>query len=188
LVRVALLGGAALLGGSAAAAPATAQTEAEPTESDLATVRLLASGELLAQAFYANAIQSKRLAKTDIADAEHALAHERAHYAALAKLLGETAPVADDFDFSFPKDAFTRRGRMLHLGTAMETALAGTYASAAVTATTLELRAVLAQVAVSEAQHVALLNRMRGGAATPSFPQLLDIEQATAALAPFFGD
>lgn len=188
LARFALAGGAALLGGSAAAAPAAAHTAADPTEGDLATVRLLASGELLAQAFYANAIRSKRLSKTDIADAKRALAHERAHYAALAKLLGDTAPVADDFEFSFPKDAFARRGRMLRLGTAIETALSGACARAAATASTLELRALLAQVAVSEAQHVALLNRMRGGAPARSFPELFDVEQASAALGPFFGD
>ena len=77
---------------------------------------------------------------------------------------------------------------MLRVGTAIETALAGAYASAAATASTLELRASLAQAAVSEGQHVAVLNRMRGGAPTPSFPELLDVEQASAALGPFFGD
>ena len=77
---------------------------------------------------------------------------------------------------------------MLRLGAAIETALAGTYASAAATASTVELRALLAQVAVSEGQHVAVLNRMRGGAPAPSFPELLDVERASAALGPFFGD
>ncbi len=187
MVRVALAGGAALLGGSAAA-PAAAQAVADPTEGDLATVRLLASGELLAQAFYANAIRSKRLSKTEVADAERALAHERAHHTALAKLLGGGAPVADDFEFAFPKDAFARRGRMLRMGTAIETALAGTYASAAASASTLELRALLAQVAVSEAEHAAMLNHMRGAAPGRSFPQLFDVEQASAALGPFFGE
>ena len=77
---------------------------------------------------------------------------------------------------------------MLRLGEAIETALAGTYASAAATASTLELRALFAQAAVSEGQHVSVLNRIRGGAAAPSFPELLDVEQASAALGPFFGD
>src|SRR5262245_1445231 len=187
MVRVALAGGAALLGGSAAT-PAAARTEADPTESDLAIVRLLASGELLAQAFYANAIRSKRLSKTEIAGAQRALAHERAHYTALAKPLGDAAPVADDFEFAFPKDSFARRGRMLRVGTVIETALAGTYASAAASASALELRALLAQIAVCEAQHLAVLNDMRGGAPGRSFPELFDVEQASAALGPFFGD
>ena len=77
---------------------------------------------------------------------------------------------------------------MLRVGAAIETALAGAYASAAATASTLELRALLAQVAASEGQHVAVLNHMRGGAPAPSFPELLDVEQASAALGPFFGD
>ena len=186
LVRLALGGGAALAGG--VASPASARSAADPTEGDLATVRLLASGELLAQAFYTSAISSKRLAKADATELERARKHDQDHYAALAKVLGATAPLADDFEFAFPKDAFTKRGRMLRVGTAIETALAGAYASAAATASTLEQRGLLAQIAVSEAQHVALLNRMRGGAASPSFPELFDVEQASATLGPFFGD
>ena len=161
---------------------------ADPTEGDLATVRLLASGELLAHAYYARALASKRLSKAEAAELERSLEHDRDHYAALAKLLGTAAPLADDFEFAFPSDAFTRRGRMLRVGAAIETALAGAYASAAATASTLELRALLAQVAASEGQHVAVLNHMRGGAPAPSFPELLDVEQASAALGPFFGD
>ena len=160
----------------------------EPSEGDLATIRLLASGELLAQAFYTRALASKRLSKADAADLAHALDHERDHYTALKQTLGDTAPLADDFEFAFPKEAFTRRGRMLRLGTAIETALAGTYASAAATASTVEMRALLAQIAVSEAQHVAVLDRMRGGVPAPSFPELFDVEQASAALGPFFGE
>jgi hypothetical protein len=151
-------------------------------------VRLLASGELLAQAFYTSAISSKRLSKAEVTQLERALEHEQDHYAALAKVLGVTAPVADDFEFAFPNEAFTRRGRMLRTGAAIETALSGASAGAAATASTLELRGLLAQIAVSDAQHVALLNRMRGGAATPSFPELFDVEQASVALGPFFGE
>ena len=184
LVRLGL-GGAAGIVGLAAADSARA---AEPTEGDLATVRLLASGELLAQAFYTRAVASKKLSEAEVADLESARRHERDHYEALAKLLGTAAPLAGDFEFAFPRDAFTRRGRMLRLGAAIETALAGTYASAAATASTLELRALFAQAAVSEGQHLSVLNRIRGGAAAPSFPELLDVEQASAALGPFFGD
>ncbi len=191
LIRLGLGGGAGLVAAGAglgAARPARAQADAEPTEGDLATVRLLASGELLAQAFYTNALASKRLSKAEQADLERALEHERDHYTALKEILGDTAPLADDFDFAFPKDAFTRRGRMLRLGTVIETALAGTYASAAATVSTLELRTLLAQIAVSEAQHLAVLNHIRGGAPSPSLPALFDVEQASAALGPFFGD
>ena len=191
LIRLGLGGGAGLVAAGAglgAARPARAQAAGEPTEGDLATVRLLASGELLAQAFYTSALASKKLSKGEAADLGRALEHERDHYTALKQILGDAAPLGDDFEFAFPRDAFARRGRMLRLGAAIETALAGTYASAAATASTLELRALLAQIAVSEAQHVAVLNRIRGGAPAPSFPELLDVEQASAALGPFFGD
>jgi demethoxyubiquinone hydroxylase (CLK1/Coq7/Cat5 family) len=191
LIRLGLGGGAGLVAAGAelgAARPARAQAAGEPTEGDLATVRLLASGELLAQAFYTSALASKKLSKGEAADLARALDNERDHYTALKQILGDAAPLADDFEFAFPRDAFARRGRMLRLGATIETALAGTYASAAATASTLELRALLAQIAVSEAQHVAVLNRIRGGAPAPSFPELLDVEQASAALGPFFGD
>ena len=147
-----LLAGGAAMG--VAAPPASARQAAdEPSEGDLATIRLLASGELLAQAFYTRALASKRLSKAEAADLAHALDHERDHYTALKQTLGDTAPLADDFEFAFPKDAFTRRGRMLRLGTAIETPLAGTYASAAATASTVEVRALLAQV--EDRLHVA---------------------------------
>jgi hypothetical protein len=68
------------------------------------------------------------------------------------------------------------------------TAAPGSARSAAATASTLELRALFARVAVSEAQHVAVLDRIRGAAAAPSFPDLFDVEQASAALGPFFGE
>jgi hypothetical protein len=48
--------------------------------------------------------------------------------------------------------------------------------------------ALLARVAVSEAQHVAVLDRIRGVAAAPSFSELFDVEQASAALGPVFGE
>lgn len=184
LVRLGL-GGAAGFVGLATAESALA---AEPTEGDLATVRLLASGELLAQAFYTRAIASKKLSKAEVGDLESARRHERDHYVALANLLGTARPLAGDFEFAFPEDTFTWRGRMLRVGEVIETALAGSYASAAATASTPELRAVLAQAAVSEGQHLSVLNRMRGGAPAPSFPELFDVEQASAALGPFFGD
>jgi Ferritin-like domain len=188
LVRLALGGGAAFIAG-VAAAPTSARVTASPTEEELATVRLLASGELLAQAFYANALSSMKLSKAEAADFEVVLAHERNHFRALATLLADSAPLAADFQFTFPREAFGQRGRMLRLGSAIERTMAGTYAAAAGSSSSPELWPLLARIAVSEAQHVALIDHVRGGrpAGVP-FPQLFDVEQASAALAPFFGD
>jgi Ferritin-like domain len=188
LVRLALGGGAAFIAG-VAAAPTSARVTASPTEEELATVRLLASGELLAQAFYANALSSMKLSKAEAADFEVVLAHERNHFRALATLLADSAPLAADFQFTFPREAFGQRGRMLRLGSAIERTMAGTYVAAAGSSSSPELWPLLARIAVSEAQHVALIDHVRGGrpAGVP-FPQLFDVEQASAALAPFFGD
>ena len=184
LVRLGLGGGAALVG----LAAADSALAAEPTEGDLATVRLLASGELLAQAFYTRALLSRRISKPEATDLSDRLDHERDHYSALAKTLGSTAPVADDFEFAFPEgrvhaprpDAPGRRGDRDRARRAVrQRRHDGEHARAPT---------LLAQAAISEGQHVAALNRMRGAAPAPSFPELLDVEQASAALGPFFGD
>jgi demethoxyubiquinone hydroxylase (CLK1/Coq7/Cat5 family) len=181
-----LVAGGAALG---AAAPAGARTAADPTEGDLAIVRLAASAELLAQAFYTGALGSKKFTQEEQGYLEKALANEKEHYDALAKVLGDTAPVADDFEFVFPKDTFSLRGRMLRVGTVLETVFVGTYAGAAGTLTLPEQQTVAAQIAASESQHLSVISDLRGGSPVgPSFPQTFDVERASAVLDPFFGD
>jgi demethoxyubiquinone hydroxylase (CLK1/Coq7/Cat5 family) len=186
------LGGVALVAGGAAlglAAPAGARTTQEPTEGDLAIVRLAASAELLAQAFYTGAVGSKKFTQEEQGYLEQALANEKEHYEALAKVLGDTAPIADDFEFAFPNDTFSLRGRMLRLGTVLETVFVGTYAGAAGTLTVPGLQTTAAQIAASESQHLSVIRDLRGGSPVgPSFPQTFDVEQASAVLDPFFGD
>jgi hypothetical protein len=180
-----------VLGGAAVgtASPAGARTAADPTEGDLAIVRLAASAELLAQAFYTGALGSKKFTQEEQGYLQKALANEKEHYDALAKVLGDTAPVADDFEFVWPKDTFTLRGRMLRLGTVLETVFVGTYADGAGTLTVPELQTVAAQIAASESQHLSVISDLRGGSPVgPSFPPTLDVEQASAVLDPFFGD
>jgi demethoxyubiquinone hydroxylase (CLK1/Coq7/Cat5 family) len=191
-LRCGVGGGAALVAGGAVlglAAPAGARVAQEPTEEDLATVRLAASAELLAQAFYTGALGSKKLSEAESGYLQRALANEKEHYDALAKVLGETAPVADDFEFAFPEDVFSRRGRMLRFGTVLETVFVGIYAGAAGSLTDAGLRTVAAQIAASESQHLSVLRGLRGASPVGrAFPQTFDIEQASAVLDPFFGE
>jgi demethoxyubiquinone hydroxylase (CLK1/Coq7/Cat5 family) len=191
-LRFGVGGGAALVAGGAVlglAAPAGARVAQEPTEEDLATVRLAASAELLAQAFYTGALGSKKLSEAESGYLQRALANEKEHYDALAKVLGETAPVADDFEFAFPEDVFSRRGRMLRFGTVLETVFVGIYAGAAGSLTDAGLRTVAAQIAASESQHLSVLRGLRGASPVGrAFPQTFDIEQASAVLDPFFGE
>ncbi len=191
-LRAGVGGGVALVAGGGVlglARPARASREQEPSEGDLATVRLAASAELLAQAFYTGALRSKLFASDERAYLERARANEADHYAALAKVLGDSAPVADDFEFAFPNDAFARRGRLLRLGSVLETVFVGSYAAAAGSLADPGLQVVAAQLAASEAQHLSVLAGLRGGSPVgASFPQTFDLEQASAVLDPFLGD
>jgi hypothetical protein len=170
------------------AAPAGARALEEPTEGDLALIRLSASAELLAQAFYAAALGSEKFAKQERASLERALANEQEHYDALATVLGGTAPVVDDFPFAFPTETFSRRGRILRLGAVLERVAVGTYPGAAGSLSVPGLRVLAAQIAASESQHLSVLTDLRGGSPVgPAFPQTFDVEQASNVLDPFFG-
>ena len=192
VLRRGLGGGVALATGAAVmglAAPAGAASAADPTEDDLAMLRLAASSELLAQAFYTSALASKRFTTREEGYLRRARANEQEHYQALASLLGATAPVADDFEFAFPKDTFTRRGRMLRVGSVLETAFVGTYAAAAGTLSVDSVRVLAAQIAASEARHLGVLADLRGGSPVGvAFAPTFDVEQASAVLDPFFGE
>jgi hypothetical protein len=171
------------------ASPAGARTLQEPTESDLATIRLAASAELLAQAFYTQALSSKKLAGEEDEYLEKALANEKEHYDALARALGDTAPVEGDFQFVFPKDTFSLRRRILRFGTVLETVFVGTYAGAAGSLSLDSLRSVAAQIGASESQHLSVLRDLRGASPVgPAFPRTFDVEQASAILDPFLGE
>jgi hypothetical protein len=113
---------------------------------------------------------------------------DREHYAALAGLLGDTPPVAEDFYFYYPAKAFSSRARIADTGTALETALAGIYLGAVGTLGGADLRTLAAQLAASDARHAGVLAGMTGGdPAGAAFPTSLDVEQATELLAPWLG-
>jgi len=184
---VALMAGGTLL---ATAAPALAGTSdgTGPPEEDLAVVRLAASAELLAEEFYTRAIASRKIAKEDRGYLAAALANERDHYAALAKVLGDAAPIADDFQFVFPAGAFGSEAAIAKLGVALETAFVGAYVGAVTGLQTLELQGVAAQIAASEAMHLSVLSDIHSHSPVgPAFPVALTVEQASDALTPFLG-
>jgi hypothetical protein len=187
-------GGLALVAGGsvlAAAAPALAgATEpAAPPEEDLAFVRLAASAELLAEAFYTRAIDGKKFEKQQRCYLVAARANEREHYTALANVLGTGAPVADDFQFTFPANPFRTASSTAQLGVALETAFVGAYLGTVSAIQTVEYRTVAAQIVASEAMHLSVLSQIWNGAAIgPAFPPGLSIEQATDVLAPYLGE
>ncbi len=188
-------GGAALVAGGALlglAGPALAGAEpapAAPSEEDLAIVRLAASAELLAEAFYNGCLNAKQFAKEARTYLVEARRNEHEHYAALAQVLGAGAPLADDYQFTFPAGAFKSSASAAKLGVSLETTFVGTYLGAVAALQDAALRDTAAQIAASEAMHLSFFSDIvRGTPIGPAFPPGFDVEQATAALDPYFGE
>lgn len=195
VLRRGVLGGLTLgISGSIAAltasrAAAGEEPPSDDQEADLALVRMSASSELLAIDFYSRALGASRhltsAERANLADLRHA---EREHYAALAALLGDTPPVADDFYFYYPAKAFSSHSKIASTGAKLETTIVGIYLGAVGSLADPGLRALAAQLAASDARHAGVLAEMSSGdAAGASFPVSLDVEQASELLAPYLG-
>jgi Ferritin-like domain len=184
---VALAAGGALL---AVAAPVQAgenPADALP-EGDLAILRLATSAELLAQDFYGQAIATRKLERDGRAYLAAARSNERAHDDALAKAMG-TAPIADDFRFTYSGTAFKSAKSIAKLGLSLETAFVGLYAGVGGALERAELRVVAARIGACEATHLSVLSQLDGGDPVgPAFPTALNVEQASAALDRFLGE
>ena len=194
VLRRGTLGGLTLgIAGSLAAlaAPrAAAGGEEPPSEEDLAIVRMGAAAELLAIDFYNRALASRRFTAAERGYLGAARNAERNHYAALAVALGDAAPpLADDFQFTYPPRSFKTPERIVALGVKLETIFVGVYLGAAQALVDPTLRLVASQIAAAEARHAGVIDSMAGLiAAGSAFPAALDVEQATAALAPYLGE
>jgi Ferritin-like domain len=179
-------GGAA--GAVALAFPSTASTAAAPTDDDLAVLRLAASAELVAAAFYTQAAQRRSFSPAVRWLLLHAREIDLRHYRLLAAQLGPEPPGVSDLDIAFPSSAFRRRTGALGLGQIVERTLRGIYLYGAGVHTTPELRTQAASLAASEAAHLTVLERLNGGSGLGAvMPQALDAEQASAALGPYWG-
>jgi len=196
LSRAGRVGAGLVVGGTVAALVAgpafggeTPPEEEGPSEEDLASIRLAAAAELLAIDFYARALAARRFSGEVRRYFARARGNELAHYAALAKVLGDGAPVRDDFQFVYPSRTFASRSKTASVGVKLETAFVGAYLGAVASLTDPSLRNVAAQIAASEAQHLSVLSGLANGTPIGSpFPAPLDAEQASDALDPFLGE
>jgi Ferritin-like domain len=152
----------------------------DETEGDLALVRLVVAGELLAITFYERLLRGRALRESDRRPVLKALTQERDHYNALWPVVGPTVAQQDDFTYTFPGGTFTSRARAISFGALLETALLGTCLGAVPNVQSSELRLLLARIAASEAQHLSLFSSLHGGFPLGiSFPNQLDEEQAS---------
>jgi hypothetical protein len=177
-------GGLALVaGGSLLALAEGTALGAATSDADIA--KLAATAELLAIDFYSKAISSKRLSGAELAYLHAARDNERAHYKALAGVLGKTAP--KNLRFAYPRNAFASARSIGSLGQALETAFVGAYLGAVTALKSNDLKGIAATIGANESRHLSVLSNIAAGTivAAPSFPKSLTAAQATAAVKPF---
>jgi Ferritin-like domain len=181
-------GGAALLltgslAGSLVGSAAAADTV---PDGDLAYARLLVGAELLGLDFYARAIASKRLRGDALGSLQRARLNERAHYDTMSEILsgaGQTAAVASDFDFSYPKGSFASKSSIAKLGVRLEAAFMGAYLGAVEGLQTNAHKQPVAQIAANEAEHLSVFMRLSGRSPIGiALPRPLTIDEASNAL------
>ena len=179
--------GAGLLADAAPAA--TARAAAGPTDLDLALARLAVGAEILAGAFYTEAIASKQFGGDDLKYLKRALFNEQEHLTAVSALItaaGQTPSTADDFTITFPKGTFTSRDSIAKLGAALETTFLGTYLGAVGSLSTPDLQTTAARIAASEAQHLSVFSEITMDRPVGvSFPEPIDYATASGLLDPF---
>jgi hypothetical protein len=166
LRRGAVGGGALLVSASGLTAFAGAASAATIPDADLAYLRLLIAGELLALDFQDRALASGKLRHDARPVFRKMRADEKAHYTKLANVLtaaGGTPATAGDIDFSYPKGSFHGEGSILRLAEQIERLLVGAYLGAVENVETPELRQPIGQIAANEAQHAGAVAELAGG-------------------------
>ncbi len=177
-------GGLALVaGGSLLAVAEGTALGAGAADSDIA--KLAATAELLAIDFYTKAIASKKFSGDELGYMAAALGNERAHYKALAGVLGPAAPKR--LRFQYPNGSFRSAKAIGGLGQALETAFVGAYMGAVTALKSNDLKGVAAQIGANESRHLSVLTNIAAGriVPAPALPKVFTAGQATAAVKPF---
>jgi rubrerythrin len=155
-------------------------------DGDVAYLRLLIGAELLAIDFQTKALATKKLNASLRVTFKRLLADERAHYAALSKLLvdaGQPTTASGDVDFAYRRGSFVSRTSIARLGWRIESILVGSYLGAIEEVVTPEVRLPIGQTAANESQHLSTLGRSaRKARIGRAFPVALSIEAASTAL------
>jgi hypothetical protein len=156
---------------------------------DLALARLAVGAEVLAGAFYTEAIASKKLGRDEDAHMKRALFNEQEHLKTVSEIIsgtGQTPSTADDFTISFPKGTFDSACAIATLGRELETTFLGLYLGAVDTYGPPDLKTTAARIAASEAQHLSVFAELSANRPVGiSFPAPLDLETASDLLDPY---
>ena len=165
-------------------------TAGAATEDDLAFANFGVSAELLLKDFYGRALDTKRfrgprakvLREGRVAAARHARA-----LGAMLVTAGDTAPLEDDFEFVWPRTAFSGGPATVRTGLIVLRALLASYQTAAATASIPEYRILFASLEASVGQQIGALSALSAPTAAEAFPVAKDIETASAALEAYLG-
>jgi len=161
------------------------------TDDELAFATFGQAAELLLADFYARAAAAKIATGLAARDLAHGALSATEHAAPLAKLLtdaGQTAAIAEDFEFAWPDGTFAGRRAAGRTGLEIAGPLLGVYVGAAVSVSIASYRTLFTSMAANVAQQVAALSRLSGGRVVGvSFPPAVDVETASDAIEAYLG-
>ena len=170
--------GAGLLAGPAAAAlPVPA-----PQGDDVGFLSFGVVAELASRAWYQQAPRARGFTAGERRRLAQGHAAKADHIKRLNAVLGADAIQAGDFATSFPDGSFATKARALSLGERIEALLVGTYLNGAAFARDSATRLLLGRVLTFDAQQLAWMRGLGGGAAATGLPIPLSLEQAGATL------
>jgi hypothetical protein len=186
LLRRGARGGALLVASGTGVAVLAPSASAAVPDGDVAYLRLLVAAELLTADFASEALASGKLTGREAALVKQAQADDKAHYNGLSVLMngaGQPPTLADDIDFSYPKQSYASQASILKLGWTLATLSLGAYLGAVENVQTPELRGPIGQIAANEAQHVAAFAQLLGRPVVGRpFAAALPIDAVSAAL------
>jgi Ferritin-like domain len=172
----------ALLGGAAAPAFGAASI------SDLANVRIVCVCKRISINWLTSWVNTpKAVDSSDTADLIRAIrSQEQEQYSLLAPLLNGTAPVDDDYTYTFPAGALKSFDRASNFALDLEEMLLGTAIGAASTTDDPATAELLARVVAGDGQHFSAFSALTGASVVPDgAPRALNIVDAGNQLAPF---
>jgi hypothetical protein len=173
--RALLRRGVALAGVSALAFPALAQAG---VDEDLAEVRLVCALKRVTITWSTRWIDSQLASAKDAPWLDTFRSQEEQSYAALAPLLGTSAPVDDDYDFVYPSGALKSTNNARTLGVTLERMAMGIELGSASRISDPNVAGPVAAIAATNAMHIALFT----SALTSSLPVALTADDASTRL------
>ena len=169
------------------------QTAGAATDDELAFANFGISGEFLLKQFYSKAIEAKAFSRTQANVLKVGRSAASQHAKAFGDLLtgtGDVAAVEEDFEFVWPKNAFSAfssPSAIVATGLAVLRPLLGSYQTAIASGSEAEYRVLYASLAASLGQQIGALDQLSARSVTEPFPIALDLETASSQLEAYLG-